>query len=150
MKNAEDLLKAHIERHHLKATRARGVILRAMMEAKEHLTAEELHARMKDKMASVSLATVYRTLNLLCECGLTESHQFGDGHTRYELIHNVHHHDHLVCVRCHKIIEFENLLIERLQDKVARKHGFTIYRHKLELYGLCLECAKTEEKTKRG
>ncbi len=148
---AEDLLQGHIISHHLKITKERNAILRAFMEATEaerHVTAEELHHKMKKKGSPIGLATVYRTLNLLCECKLAEQRQFGDGHTRYELTYNVGHHDHLICTECHKIIEFENLLIEQLQDKVAKKHHFTIYSHKLELYGLCSECIKTQNKGK--
>ncbi|MBI3804837.1 MAG: transcriptional repressor [Nitrospirae bacterium] len=142
VKKEETLLQEHIAKHHLKVTKERSAILQAFMEAQRHVTAEELYRMMKEKDASIGLATIYRTLNLFCECGLAEQRQFGDGHARYELIYNVNHHDHLVCTQCKKIIEFENLDIEKLQEKVARENRFTIYSHKLELYGLCSDCAK--------
>lgn len=150
MKNEEALLQEHIAKHHLKVTKERSAILRAFMEAERHVTAEELYRMMKEKHSSIGLATIYRTLNLFCECGLAEQRQFGDGHARYELTYNVNHHDHLVCTQCKRIIEFENLDIEKLQEKVAKAHRFTVYSHKLELYGLCSNCAKTNTSLQRG
>ncbi len=149
---AEDLLQGHIVSHHLKITKERNAVLRALIDATEterHVTAEELYQKMKKKGSPIGFATVYRTLNLFCECKLAEQRQFGDGHARYELTYNVGHHDHLICTECHKIIEFENLLIEQQQDKVAKKHHFTVYSHKLELYGLCSECSKIQNKGKK-
>jgi Fur family ferric uptake transcriptional regulator len=144
-----DLLQEHITKHHLKITKEREAILRAFMEAQRHVTAEELHDEMKAKGLAIGIATVYRTLNLFCQCGLAEQRQFGDSHTRYELTYNVTHHDHLICTQCHQIIEFENPDIERLQEDVAARHNFTIYRHKLELYGLCAACNKESARNKR-
>ncbi len=150
MKDEEALLQEHIARHHLKVTKERSAILRAFMQAERHVTAEELYRMMKEKHSSIGLATIYRTLNLFCECGLAEQRQFGDGHARYELTYNVNHHDHLVCTQCKKIIEFENLDIEKLQEKVAKAHRFTVYSHKLELYGLCSDCAKANSALSKG
>ena len=150
MKKEEELLQFHISKHHLKVTKERSAVLRAFIESGRHVTAEELHREMKEKGSSIGLATIYRTLNLFCECGLAEQRQFGDGQARYELTYNVNHHDHLVCTQCNRIIEFENLDIEKLQEKVAKKNNFTVYSHKLELYGLCSECSKaTPKKTER-
>ncbi len=146
----ETLLQEHISKHHLKVTKERSAILRAFIEAERHVTAEELYRMMREKHASIGLATIYRTLNLFCECGLAEQRQFGDGQARYELTYNVNHHDHLVCTQCKKIIEFENMDIEKLQEKVAKAHHFTIYSHKLELYGLCSDCAKTNSSLRKG
>ncbi|NKE72689.1 Fur family transcriptional regulator [Candidatus Manganitrophus noduliformans] len=146
----EALLQEHIAKHHLKVTKERSAILRAFIEAERHVTAEELYRMMREKHASIGLATIYRTLNLFCECGLAEQRQFGDGHARYELTYNVNHHDHLVCTQCKKIIEFENMDIEKLQEKVAKAHRFTIYSHKLELYGLCSDCAKSNSSLRKG
>lgn len=150
VRTEETLLQEHIAKHHLKVTKERTAILQAFREAQRHVTAEELYRMMKEKHASIGLATIYRTLNLFCECGLAEQRQFGDGHARYELIYNVNHHDHLVCTQCKKIIEFENRDIEKLQEKVAKENRFTIYSHKLELYGLCSECAKSTAAERRS
>jgi len=129
----------------MKVTREREEVLRAFLSADRHVTAEDLHDQIKKRGGAIGLATVYRTLHLFCACGLAEERQFGDGKTRYELTYNVTHHDHLICTRCHTILEFENADIELLQERVAAKHRFTVYRHKLEMYGLCQKCAETPD-----
>jgi len=88
---------------------------------------------------------VYRTMKLLAESGLAHAQNFGDGQTRYEAAVGREHHDHLICTRCSTIIEFENDQIERMQDAVARRHGFKVSSHKMELYGLCKNCQKLIE-----
>jgi Fur family ferric uptake transcriptional regulator len=138
----EEILQRHIAQHHLKVTKERRAILKAFVEAERHVSAEELHQQVKKTHRSIGLATIYRTLNLFCQCGLAQQHQFGGGHTRYELVYNVNHHDHLVCIGCGKIIEFENQNIEKLQEEVARKSRFTVFHHKLEMYGHCHACAQ--------
>ncbi|MFQ5579054.1 MAG: Fur family transcriptional regulator [Nitrospiria bacterium] len=144
----EEILQDHITTHRLKVTKERKAILRVFMNTERHVTAEELHREMKNTGSSIGLATIYRTLNLFCESGLAEQRHFGDGQARYELTYNVHHHDHLVCKQCNRIIEFENREIERLQEKVAKKNRFTIDSHKLELYGTCETCTKSNAKSK--
>jgi Fur family ferric uptake transcriptional regulator len=90
----------------------------------------------------VSLATVYRTMKLLAESGLASARQFGDGQTRYEAAAGRGHHDHLICTGCGAIVEFANARIESLQSLVARRHGFEVENHKLELYGRCGRCRR--------
>jgi Fur family ferric uptake transcriptional regulator len=92
--------------------------------------------------ARVGYATVYRTMELLSESGVVQEHKFGDGFTRYELSDEAAHHDHLVCLECDKIIEFEEPQIEVLQDRVAKRYGFLVRAHKHEMYGICAECQK--------
>ena len=146
MTDEEALLKDHISKHHLKVTKERSAVLRAFMESERHITAEALYRKMKEAGSSIGLATVYRTLNLFCASGLAEQRQFGDGQARYELTYNVNHHDHLICKECNRIIEFENEEIEVLQEKVAKENNFTIFTHKLELYGICGDCSKKQAK----
>ena len=93
----------------------------------------------------MSVATIYRTMKLLSESGLAHARNFGDGQTRYEPAFGREHHDHLICTRCGAIIEFENDRIEQLQDVVAKKHGFRVTSHKMELYGLCKGCQKATD-----
>lgn len=124
----------------MKHTRQRELILETFIKAGGHVSAEELYNKVIGGDSSIGLATVYRTLNLLCECGIAQQREFGEGCTLYEIVQDYKHHDHLICTTCGKIIEFEDCNIERLQEKVAQENGFTIYRHKLEIYGLCSEC----------
>jgi Fur family ferric uptake transcriptional regulator len=110
-----------------------------------HLSIEDLLDQVRIEEPRIGYATVYRTLKLLKECGLAFERHFGDGVSRYEVAWQDEHHDHLICVECEKIVEFEDDDIEKLQRKVATKHGFKLTRHKLELYGICSECqAKTK------
>jgi Fur family ferric uptake transcriptional regulator len=128
----------------LKATRQRDVIVDAFFESQGHLSVDELLSEVTRRDAHIGAATVYRTMKILTECGLASARHFDDGQTRYEPALDRAHHDHLICTSCHTIVEFENERIEELQDLVARQHGFTVTRHKLELYGLCKNCqAKT-------
>lgn len=110
-----------------------------------HVTVEELVARVRKDDPRVSLATVYRTMKLLAECGLASARQFGDGQqTRYEAAAGREHHDHLICRVCGEIVEFSNDRIEALQDVVAKRHGFEVESHKLELYGRCAQCRRSQ------
>ena len=135
-----DVLRKYIEEHGLKMTEQRKKILETFLKMEGHFAAEDLYTRTKRVDPRVGYTTVYRTLRLLCECGLAHERQFKDGPTLYELGHTRHHHDHLVCVKCGKIVEFENDSIERLQKKVAEGQGFELIDHRHELYGHCKEC----------
>jgi Fur family ferric uptake transcriptional regulator len=106
-----------------------------------HRRAEEILSDVRALSPKVSLATVYRTLKLLQEHGLAESHNFQDGQAFFEpSLGDGGHHDHLICTSCGHILEFVNPTIEKLQIKVAKDHGFLITNHKMELYGLCGKC----------
>jgi Fur family ferric uptake transcriptional regulator len=126
----------------LRSTGQRDIILDRFVTAGQHVSAEELSARVKKTHPGIGFATVYRTLKLFAEAGLAEERRFEDGFTRYEFKASEGHHDHLICTKCGKIIEFENERIEQLQQDVARKNRFLVQSHKLELYGLCDECRK--------
>ena len=135
-------LSAWIAEKGLKATRQREQIVDAFFAANAHVTVEELLERVRRVDPRVGTATVYRTMKLLVDAGLASARQFGEGHVRYEAAGDRHHHDHLICTSCGTIIEFENDRIEHLQGAVARRHGFTVSHHKMELYGLCRDCAR--------
>lgn len=132
------ILKDHLAKHQLKLTRQREYILHDFLQ-NEHITAEQMYRLLAKKDPHIGLATIYRTLNLFCEAGLAQARHFGS-QTQYDNVAHKGHHDHLICTGCGKIVEFENQEIERLQEQVASKHGFTIKTHKLELYGHCSHC----------
>jgi len=142
MKHAKELAKLqdHLATHHLKVTKQREIILSAFLE-NDHVTAEQLYRALGRHKPHIGLATIYRTLNLLCESGIAQERHFGS-QTHYDNVVNKRHHDHMICTKCGVIIEFENCAIEQLQGQVAARHGFTITTHKLELYGLCKRCKK--------
>lgn len=124
----------------LKSTRQRETILDEFLRAGSHLSTEDLYLRLRSKNPRIGYATVHRTLKLFSECGIAEQRHFGDGQARYEATAHDEHHDHLICTVCGKILEFEDSRIENLQNEVAESHGFSIERHRLELYGRCPDC----------
>lgn len=139
------ILDRYMSERGLKSTRQRSLIIDVFFQMHGHLSVEEVWSRVRQDDARVSVATVYRTMKLLSESGLAHARNFGDGQTRYEPAVGREHHDHLICTRCGAIIEFENDQIERMQDAVARRHGFKVTSHKMELYGLCKSCQKSIE-----
>jgi len=138
---------AYVQQQGLKWTRQRAVICGLFFRAaaESHIDVETLLAKVRDVEPGVGHATVYRTMKLLKEAGLAAEREFGDGRRRYEP-GEVAHHDHLICTGCGSIVEFQNDTIERLQDHVAQRHGFTITHHKMELYGLCRRCRSRRKK----
>ena len=128
-----EILKQHLTKNNLKLTRQRENILTTFLKM-EHVTAEQMYRLLAKKDPHIGLATVYRTLKLLCETGMAQEQHFGS-QTKFDNVSHKRHHDHLICMTCDKIIEFENCQIEDLQEEVARKNGFTIHTHKLEIYG---------------
>ena len=124
----------------LKQTKQRQTIVKGFLDLKGHISAEELHDYTREQGHNIGLATIYRTLNLLKEAGLADQKQFSDGKSVFELLSPGHHHDHLICMSCQKIIEFENDEIEQLQEAVAKHHGFKLINHSLDLFGYCPSC----------
>ena len=125
----------------LKSTHQRELILDEFLRAGSHLSTEDLYLRLRKENPRIGYATVHRALKLFAECGIAEQRHFGDGQARYEASDRDEHHDHLICVVCGKIVEFEDPRIEELQVEVAGVHGFSIERHRLELYGCCQDCS---------
>lgn len=122
----------------LRMTDQRRVIARVLGESEDHPDAEELHRRANALDASISLATVYRTVKLFEESGIIERHEFRDGRSRFEQVPE-EHHDHLIDVRTGDVVEFQNEEIERLQEFIAKELGYKLVDHRLELYGVKLE-----------
>ncbi len=141
----EEVLSRYMAQRGLKTTRQRNLIIDTFVSSSGHLSVEDVWAKVRQRDGKVSVATVYRTMKLLGECGLAHARNFGDGQTRYEAAVGRHHHDHLICTQCGTIVEFENDRIEALQEAVARKQGFRVTSHKMELYGLCRNCQRLAE-----
>lgn len=135
-----EILKNYLQSHGLKSTSQRDYIAEVFFKTNTHISLDELLRKVKRKTPGIGYATVYRTMKILTDSGLAIARQFGDGQTRYENIPEDGHHDHLICMKCSKIIEFQNPKIEELQDETAKKLGFKVINHKLELYGYCSEC----------
>ncbi len=139
--DAEKKFQDYVDALGLKSTRQREIIAKEFLNHKGHLSAEALLTQARSIDKRISLATVYRTLKLLEESGLARSHRFADETTIFEpKLEKSEHHDHLICLKCGLIVEFVDNQIEKLQEKVAQKHGFLSEWHRLELYGYCRNC----------
>ena len=125
----------------LKSTAQRDDIAKVFFGSTGHFSVEDLHLAVKKVNPRVGYATVYRTLKLLKECGLAAERHFDDGQARYEPTEEpAQHHDHIICERCGKIVEFNSEELERQQERIARFLGFVVSRHRMELYGICSDC----------
>jgi Fur family ferric uptake transcriptional regulator len=122
----------------LRMTEQRRVIARVLDQSLDHPDVDELHNRASAVDPKISIATVYRTMNLFEEIGIVERHDFRDGRSRYESVPD-EHHDHLIDLKSGQIIEFNSPEIEALQERIAREHGFKLVDHRLELYGIPLK-----------
>jgi|TARA_B100000787_G_scaffold169289_1_gene160069 Fur family ferric uptake transcriptional regulator len=125
----------------VKLTDQRKIIAQVLSESKEvygdsdHPDVDELYNRVSKIDSKISIATVYRTVKLFEEAGILAKHEFRGGKARYETMIESHH-DHLIDIKSGEIIEFVDEEIEKLQKKVAKKYGYTLVDHKLELYGI--------------
>lgn len=142
MKKPQDVFANYLADQNLKMTPQRRLILDTFIKHDDHLSSEDLYAKVKRRDKSIGQATVYRTLKLLNEAGIIEPLDFADGVTRYEMSYGTSHHDHLICERCGENIEIFDETIEDRQDELAKEHGFTLLRHKMYLYGICSNCRK--------
>jgi len=121
----------------LKVTLPRMKILEILeTTATRHMSAEDVYKMLLDANEEIGLATVYRVLTQFEAAGLVTRHHFEGGHSVFEM-NEGHHHDHIVCNQCGKVVEFIDETIERCQEKVAKKSGFSIRDHSLIIYGDC-------------
>ncbi|GAB4367223.1 MAG: transcriptional repressor [Deltaproteobacteria bacterium] len=123
-----------------KRSRSRARIIEVFFRSDTHLTVEELTRRVRKLHRGIGSATVYRTLKWLVRNGFAKELDFGEAAKRYES-NLCAHHDHLICRTCGTVSEFEEPKIESLQERVARRHGFTPTAHRLDIYGYCRDCA---------
>ncbi len=134
-------IKKIIREMHLKVTHQRRAILEVLAVGRHHFTAQEIFDLVHKRFPEIGFATVYRFLKKLTEYKFVSEVRMGGLPARYELA-PTHHHDHMSCIECGKIVEFENYAIENLQEKVAAELGFELTGHVLELYGICPDCRK--------
>ncbi len=128
----------------MRMTEQRRVIARIIEKAYDHPDIEELYQRAVKIDPKISLSTVYRTINLFEEAGLIAKHDFKDGRARIELIPD-EHHDHLIDIRSGKVIEFHNEEIEAIQQVIAKRLGYKLVDHRLELYAIPLNSEKDKQ-----
>ncbi|UJQ95994.1 Fur family transcriptional regulator [Mariluticola halotolerans] len=127
----------------MRMTEQRRIIAQVIERADDHPDVEELYRRASELDPKISLSTVYRTVNLFEEAGLVTKHDFKDGRARFELIPD-EHHDHLIDIRTGKVIEFRNEEIEAIQEVIAKRLGYKLVDHRLELYAVPLKSDKPD------
>lgn len=145
-----ETFRAALRRRRLAVTPQRVRIARAVLESRDHFTADGLLARLRAEGARVGRVTVYRTLKVLAEAGLVEERAFEKGCASYERALGRPHHDHMICVSCRRIIEFESARIEREQRRQAEACGFEVFYHQHTLFGLCRGCRATRRDGSRA
>ena len=136
-----ELFKTLISEGGLKTTKQRNEILNIFLNSPGHKNLSQIYIQVAKVNPKIGYSTVYRTLKLLTRLGLADQRQFADGETRYEPTSEGSHHDHLICLDCGKIIEFEDKPLEAHQLDVAQRHHFKVFHHRMEIYGQCADCA---------
>lgn len=138
LKSIEDFMRSK----GFKLTRPRRRVVEKLLAVKGHVSADELIDLLRKGGTPVSRATVYRTLGIVSQSGLIDGHDFDGGRRVYEPMVGRAHHDHLFCITCGKVIEFQEEGIERLQDRVVARYRFTPVYHSHKIFGYCEGCAK--------
>jgi len=147
---AKAVFARYLQANRLRGSQQRDLILDAFLSMPPHLTAEELHRKVAHQDGGIGLSTVYRTLRLFCDAGLAKQRHFQEGKSCFEQAVGAHHHDHLICDTCGAIVEFECQEIEDLQEQIARRHGYRLTHHRLELFGRCAGCGDGADGAGRG
>jgi len=142
MKKGEVVSTSFIKEQGLRTTDQRKEIIKYFFRKEGHVSPDELYIELRNIYPKIGRATVYRTLKLLKEAGLTEQVEFADGSRKFERVHNKPHHDHMICLGCGASIEFCNPKIEELQEEMTKKEGFEARKHRLEIFGYCRKCGK--------
>ncbi|RJQ50537.1 MAG: Fur family transcriptional regulator [Desulfobacteraceae bacterium] len=136
----KEQLQKLFQQEHIDQFEDRYNILEVFLQIEGHVTAAELSRKLKESRFDYGPDFVRDTLKLMCRFGFAQKNRFDNGQVRYEHRHLGQHHDHLICIKCRKILEFTDEAIEQLQVRVASSHGFLMLQHKMELYGICDGC----------
>jgi len=135
-----DAFRRYLREHNLPVTEQREQVAQVILSSNAHLSADDIERELKERGAHVGKATVYRTLDLLVESGMISQRDFDEGFRRFERARGRQHHEHLICLRCGKVIEFVNERLERMKALIADEYGFRHSHHRLEIFGTCPEC----------
>ncbi|MFO7839618.1 MAG: transcriptional repressor [Desulfosalsimonadaceae bacterium] len=121
-------------------------VLESFLRTEQHLTASELAAQLQEEGADAGADFVEETLELMCRFGFAQKIRMENGQVRYEHRHLGQHHDHMICTKCGRIIEFHNEQLEALQTQVVGGYGFHMLQHQLNIYGICSDCMKARSR----
>ncbi|MEA1940031.1 MAG: transcriptional repressor [Candidatus Caldatribacteriota bacterium] len=149
MITAEQKFEEFLKIKELKYTSERKLIVKTILSFHKHFNVEEVFEKLRKQGNHISRATIYRAIPLLLKSGLISEALRCQDKISYENIFNKKHHDHLLCVKCGKIIEFYNEKIEKLQEEVCRQHNFVPIEHRLGIKGYCEDCYKKIKEEKK-
>jgi len=138
--DAKEIFDKYIAAKGMRKTAPRDTIVKIFLQTEKHVSTEELYNIVSKKDPGIGYATVARTIKLLNEAGLCRIVDLGDGTLRYEHEYKHQHHDHLVCTCCGKLVEIYDKKLEKVQEDLVKKHGFTQTSHRLNIFGLCPQC----------
>jgi len=136
----------YIRAEGLRETGQRMNILKAFLNADDHVSAEDIYRLVNVRKRKVGFTTVYRTMKLISSCGLAREVMFDDGVARFEHTYGRQHHHHLVCTKCKKVIEFSSKTMDAAEKALLKEHGFELQYHQYEIFGLCRECREQGDK----
>lgn len=142
MKSAKTVFRQHLKNKGLFHSKQREQILDVLLKTEKHPTVDGLYELVRKKNPKIGLATVYRAMRVICDAGLAKEVDFGDGLRRFEHKYQHQHHDHLVCLKCGRVIEVLSPEIEKLQERLAKKHNFAPVRHRMQIFGTCKACTR--------
>ena len=132
-----EMFRRYLRDHNLPVPHQGEAVAGAVFFAEAHVSVGDIEHALEGRGVRIGKATVYRTLGLLATAGLVREHDFGEGFKRYEPLIAQGHHEHLICVRCGKVVEFSSERLERMKALIAEEHGFRHHHHRLEIYGVC-------------
>ena len=138
------IFQDYIRQRGLRRTPEREEILRQIFAVHGHFDVDELYLQLKGQGSKVSKASIYRALPLFIDCGLIREVDFSDGHWHYEHIYGHDHHNHLRCLGCGEIQEFEEPTLQFLEEQLARTYNYRIKGHQLQVYGYCAACRRKD------
>ena len=148
MKSAETIFRHYLNEKGLLYSKQQEQILAAFVKIKNNPTVDDLYNTIRRKNSKIGLATVYRTMRAICDCGLAEKVDFGDGARRFEHKHRYQQHYHLICIKCGRVIEVTSGKIENLQKKLAKQHNFTPTKDTMKIFGVCNKCQQNEKQNR--
>lgn len=140
MKSAKTIFSQYLKNKGLLHSKQREQVLDIFLKTERHVTIDELCYVVRKKNPKIGLATVYRAMKVICDAGLAGKADLGDGVRRFEHKYQHQHHHHLVCLKCGRATEVVSTEIEKLQQRLARKHGFTPVKDTMEIFGICRRC----------